>query len=284
MTQVAVHSAQPTPVAVLLRPDHLWRTLWLHRDLIHQFSRRYFLARFRGTYLGTLWAFLLPLLSLGVYTFVFNFVFSARFAGGETRSQYAVALFCGITVYGIFSETVTRAASLVLDNPNLVKKVVFPTEILPVAALGSSLGFAAITLALVLAGVWVFYGAIPVTALLLPIVLLPLVMLGLGLAWFLASLGVFIRDVGNVVTVLVSQLLFFLTPIFYRPESLPEPWRAVSRMNPLTPIITGARSVLVEGQAPEWPALAASAVLGLVLMHLGYAWFMKSKRGFADVL
>jgi lipopolysaccharide transport system permease protein len=286
MTTVALHTARPTPLPALLNPAHLWGTLWRHRDLIRQFSLRYFHARYRGTHLGMVWAIIMPLLLLGVYTFVFNFVFSARFGGteDESRSQYAVMLFCGIIVFSIFSETVCRSSGLVVDNANYVKKIVFPIEILPVATLLSTLMFSAIGLVLVVAGAWVTHGSVPLTAVLIPVVLLPAACMGLGLAWFLASLGVFIRDVGNIAVIAVSQFLFFLTPIFYRVENLPEGLRFVARLNPLTPVVEGARGVLITGSTPDWPALAAVLVIGLGVMQLGYAWFMKSKRGFADVL
>ncbi|MCC6950978.1 MAG: ABC transporter permease [Phycisphaerales bacterium] len=285
MTSLVMHSARPTPVARLLAPSHLVSTLWSRRDLIGQFSRRYFYARYRGTHLGAVWAFISPLLMLAVYTFVFNYIFRARNPSGDvTNSQFAVLLFCGISVYGIFSESVTRSSSLVLDNPNYVKKVVFPIEVLPVSSVASSLMFSSFSMLLVVLGTWVTYGRVPWTIVLIPLVLLPLVLLALGLAWFLASLGVFVRDISNLVVLLVSQLLFFLTPIFYRIENLPEKLRPIAELNPLAHIVEGARRVLVLGEQPDWAALGLVTLAGLLSMQLGYAWFMKSKRGFADVL
>jgi len=270
---------------VLLSARHLVSNLWKHRDLATQFARRFFFARYRGTYLGALWAFVFPLLMLSVYTFVFNFIFQTRVpAGSETRSQYAVLLFCGISVYAVFSESVCRSCGLVLDNPNFVKKVVFPVEILAVSSVASSLMFSAFSLVLVILGTWVAYGHIPWTVVLIPLVLLPIVCLALGLSWFLSSLGVFVRDIGNLVVVLVSQLLFFLTPVFYRIENMPEALRPFASLNPLAHVVEGARRVLVRGEQPNWAALGIVMLVGLVTMQLGYAWFMKSKRGFADVL
>lgn len=285
MTSLVMHSARPTPLASLLAPAHLVRTLWSRRELIGQFSRRYFYARYRGTHLGAVWAFISPLLMLAVYTFVFNYIFRARNPSADvTNSQFAVLLFCGISVYGIFSESVTRSSSLVLDNPNYVKKVVFPIEVLPVSSVASSLMFSSFSLLLVVLGTWVTYGRVPWTVVLIPLVLLPLVLLALGLAWFLASLGVFVRDISNLVVLLVSQLLFFLTPIFYRIENLPEKLKPIAALNPLAHVVEGARRVLVLGEQPDWAALGLVTLAGLLSMQLGYAWFMKSKRGFADVL
>jgi lipopolysaccharide transport system permease protein len=286
MPAVAIHSARPTPLAALLNPVHLATTLWRHRDLTWQFTKRYFQARYRGTHLGTLWAVLNPLLMLAVYTFLFHYVFEARFGNdpSQTRGRYAVILFGGISVYAIFSETVVRSCGLVLDQPNLVTKVVFPLEVLPVAGLGATLLFSLFSLGLTLLGTWVFFGAIPWTAVLLPLVILPAAALALGLSWFLASLTVFVRDAANLVVIVVSQVLLFLTPIFYRIENLPEDVRWLAELNPMAGVVESARRVAILGQLPEWASLGWSMLAGLGGMVLGYAWFVKSKRGFADVL
>jgi len=254
---------------------------------------RFFLARYRGTYLGAAWALVFPLIMLGVYTFVFNFVLGARaphavlgadgLARAETSSQYAVWLFLGMTVFGVFSESVVRSCGLVLENPNYVTKVVFPLEIMPLASLASAVMFSAFGFSLVLIGLLVFYPTVHWTVVLLPVVLVPLLALALGVSWFLASLAVFVRDVSNLVVIVVSQLLFFMTPIFYRAEDLKD-WAWLARINPLAVVVESARDVVLYGRMPDWRALGAVMVLGLIVMQLGYAWFVKSKRGFADVL
>jgi lipopolysaccharide transport system permease protein len=285
MSQVVLRTSRPEPISALLSPGGMAANLWKHRDLTLQFAVRYFQARYRGTYLGVFWALVFPLVLLGVYTFVFQYIFTARSAllPEESRFQFAVWLFCGMVVFAVFSETVVRSCSLVLENPNYVTKVVFPLEILPVAALGSSVMFSGFGIALVLAGTLAAYGTLPWTALLLPMVLLPLLALSLGLSWFLASLGVFVRDVGNIVTIVVAQLLLFLTPIFYRIEDMKE-WKWLADINPLAVVIHSARECTIYGRVPDWADLAGVLVIGLLTMQLGYAWFMKSKRGFADVL
>jgi len=285
MSQIALHSARPTPLPALLNPFALVAGLWGQRELTWQFAVRFFHLKHRGTHLGVVWALAFPLMMLAVYTFVFNYVFSARFGVNpdETRSQFAVLLFAGITTYAIFSETVTGSCGLVLDHTAYVKKVVFPLEILPLAKLGSALLFSSFGYGLTLIGTWVFFGRVPWTVLLLPLVLLPMLALALGLAWFVASLSVFVRDVANIVTIVVSQLLFFMTPVFYRIENLPEEWRGVAHANPLAPVVEGVRAVLTGG-SPDFAALGVVLLIGLCVVQLGYAWFMKSKRGFADVL
>lgn len=286
MNDLVLRSAAPTPLPALLSPVHLVRTLGRSSDLIRQFALRYFHARYRGTQLGFLWALVLPLLTLTIYMFLFNVIMAPKIGTvlEQTQSQFAVSLFCKITVFAMFSETVIRSCGLVLDNPNYVTKVVFPLEILPVANVLSTLMFSGFGLSLVLIGRAVFYHGLTWTAALLPLIVLPMVLMGLGLSWFLASLTVFVRDVGNLTVVVVSQFLLFLTPIFFSLSNVPEPWHSIAGLNPLAPIVTAAELAVVQGKVPEWQGVVASGVFGLVLMQLGFAWFMKSKRGFADVL
>lgn len=286
MPELVVHAPQAAPWARLLNPAAMAGNLWRRRDLLRQFTWRYFIARYRGTYLGVVWALIFPLAMLAIYTFVFNYIFVPRFTTGEreTQSQYAVVLFCGIVVFGVFAEAVTRSSHVIVENPNYVKKVVFPIEILPVAVLGSSLLHAIFGFGLTLVGVAVFFRAVYWTLLLLPLVLLPLAALALGLSWFLAALTVFVRDAANAAGILIGQVLFFATPIFYRLENLPEHWRAVAVLNPLAVVVDNARRVVVYGEPPRVAQLAGAMLLSLVVMQIGYAVFVRSKRGFADVL
>jgi lipopolysaccharide transport system permease protein len=287
MMQTSVRSARPEPWTRLLSPAALVRDLWSCRDLIRQFSLRYFQQRYRGTQLGMGWALLVPLLMLTVYTFVFGVVFTSRGGGAqadETRAQYAVWVFCGMVVFAIFAEGVVRSCSLVFENPNYVTKVVFPLQVLPVASLGSTLLFSLFGFGLVVAGAAIFHGSLHATALLTPLVMLPLVAMTLGLSWFLSALAVFVRDVTNIASLLVGNVLFFLTPIFYRVESVPEQIRPLLAWNPAAVVVEGVRACVLEGRQPAWGALAVAGAAGLVMMQLGYAFFMKARRGFADVL
>ena len=238
--------------------------------------------------MGVVWALIFPLLMLLVYTFIFTYIFSARGTVlEESRPLYAVWLFCGMAVFGLFQATVMRGCGLVLENPQYVTKVVFPLEILPVANLGASAMYTAIEIALVLLGVAVFHKTVYATSVMLPVVLLPMLMVSLGVSWFLASLTVFIRDVANVTVIVVSQFLFFLTPIFWKRKQLEAELPELSwivDVNPFAGIVENARRCLLHGLMPELGTWAVSMLIGLVAMQLGYAWFMKSKRGFADVL
>lgn len=267
-----------------LGPLALARTLWRHRELIAQFTRREIEGRYRGSFLGVFWSLARPLLMLGVYTLVFGVIF--RSSWPQSRGglgEFALIAFCGITAFGLFSECVTRAPSLVTNVPNFVKKVVFPLEILPVSALGAALFHTLVSLAILLAARLASTGALPWTVLLLPLVALPAIFLCLGAMWLFASLGVFVRDLEQAVGLGV-QLMFFLTPVVYSAEALPEPLRALMRLNPMAPVVENFRRVLLWGQLPDTAELAVWLALTGVFMALGYAWFVRTRRAFADVL
>lgn len=267
-----------SPIAAL---DNLWR----HRALIYQFARREVEGRYRGSFLGLFWSFITPLVMLLIYTFVFGVVFQARWpqAQDDGLGGFAVVVFAGLITFTIFSECATRAPALIVGVPNYVKKVVFPLEVLPVAALGAALFHAAVSLPILLGAHLLLGGALHWTVVLLPLVLAPLLLLTLGLSWLLASLGVFIRDLGNLIGLAV-QVVFFLTPIFYSVEAVPEPLRAILRLNPLATVVEHVRAVLLWGRQPDWGALAGSVVIAALVALLGYAWFMGTKKAFADVI
>lgn len=260
-------------------------TAWSrHRDLVLALTRREVVGRYRGSIMGLLWSFLHPLLMLAVYTFVFSVVFRSRWPGGNgDRAEFALMLFTGLVVFNVFAECVNRAPNLVLGNVNYVKKVVFPLEVLPVVSMLSALFHAAISLV-----VWylfhvLYFGLPPVTGLLLPLVLLPLVLFTLGLSWLLASLGVYLRDVTQVVGIFTTVMLF-LSPVFYSTRALPDGLREAMRINPLTATIEQARDVLVVGGGLDAGSWMVSLAIGGATAWLGLAWFRATRKGFADVL
>lgn len=281
----SLRSAKGPPLAEQLNPLVLVRAIVRERELLRQFTRREIEGRYRGSFLGLLWSFVTPVVLLAIYTFVFGVVFKARWPQGVTGDlkEFALVIFCGLTVFNLFAEPVTRAAGLVIAHPGFVKKVVFPLEILPVAAVGAALFHGLVSLAVLLAASVLVGPGIPPTALLLPVVILPALLLALGLAWFLAALGVFIRDVGQTVS-LVVQVLVFLTPVFYPIEAVPPELRALIRLNPLASAVEGARSVLIWGHAPAWGAWAAALAAGAVVAQAGFAFFQLVRRGFGDVV
>jgi lipopolysaccharide transport system permease protein len=223
---------------------------------------------------------------LVVYTFVFSEIFKSRWGGvggDDSKTQFAVVLFVGMIVLNLFSEVLNRAPSLILGNVNFVKKVVFPIEILPVIAMGAALFHGLISLGVLLLAFGFLNGYLQWTAVFIPLVLLPLVILTTGLAWMLASLGVFLRDVAQTIGI-ITTILLFLSPVFYPITAVPERFRVVIMANPLTFIIEQAREVLVWGHLPDWVGLASYTLAALLVGWAGYAWFQKTRKGFADVL
>lgn len=279
---------------------HDWpnfRRTWLIISLV----RREIVGRYRGSALGILWSLITPLLMLAVYTFVFGTVFKARWtppagtgsaaAGGGTLppavepsvAAFAITLYAGLIVFQLFAEVIGRAPGLVLANPNYVKKIVFPLELLVPTALGSALFHAGVNLAVLLLAQWWIQGAVPLAALMAPLVLLPLCLMILGIGWYLASLGVYFRDINQVIGAFVTALMF-LSPVFFPLSALPQwiqPWLA---LNPVALPIELMRNLLIVGRPPALAPLAAYTAASIVVACLGYLWFDKTRRGFADVL
>lgn len=265
-------------------PIEMVASLWRNRSLIHASAKREVLGRYRGSALGLLWSFFNPLFMLTVYTFVFSVVFKARWGtGGGSRTEFALLLFAGLIVFNLFAECINRAPGLVLANPNYVKKVVFPLEILPFVGVLSAAYHAAISLGVWLAAYLVLFGLPHITALLLPLVILPFALFILGLGWTLASLGVFLRDVSQVIG-LVTTTLMFLSPIFYPASALPESYRHFLYLNPITPVIEMTRDLLYWGKMPDPGLMAAYWLVTGIIAWVGFAWFQKTRKGFADVL
>lgn len=235
--------------------------------------------------MGLAWSLVTPILMLAVYTFVFSVVFNARWGGGEpeSRSTFAVLLFVGLMIHGFFTECLSRAPSLILANTNLVKKVVFPLEVLPLTVVGSALFNCGINVLVLLLAMLILSMPLHWSIILFPLVLLPLFLLALGTTWFLAALGVFLRDVAQL-TSMLSTLLLFLAPVFYPQSALPPEFQPWLNLNPLTYIIESSRQVLILGQIPEWSTWTITLAMGLAMAWLGFSWFQRSRRGFADVL
>ena len=265
---------------------YLFLSFWRNRPLVLQMARRQVAGRYRGSFLGLLWSFVNPVLMLAVYTFVFSVVFQARWgseSGSGDRFEFAIVLFAGLIVFNLFSECVTGAPALILTNVNYVKKVIFPLEILPWVSLCSALFHAGINLLVLLIFLLSTGRSIPATTLLLPFVIFPLLLLIMGVSWLLASIGVFIRDVGQFVGMLMTVLMF-MSPIFYPLSALPESVRGWLFLNPLTFIIEQTREVLIWGKVPDWGGLAIYTLVTVMIAWAGLIWFQKTRKGFVDVL
>ena len=265
-------------------PREMFASLWRRRELITTSARRDVLGRYRGSVLGLLWSFFNPLFMLTVYTFVFSGVFKARWnTSSDSTIEFALVLFAGLMVFNIFSDCVNRAPSLILQNVNYVKKVVFPLEILPFVTLLSALFHGLISLVVWLLAYSVFFGVPHATVLYLPLVVLPFFLFIMGLSWALAAVGVYLRDVTQIIGVFITVSMF-ISPIFYPVTSLPENYRPWLYLNPLTFVIEQTRAVLFWGKSPDFVMLTIYWVVMSIVAWLGFALFQKVRKGFADVL
>lgn len=263
----------------------LVQNIWRHRELAMQLARREVLGRYRGTMLGLAWSFFYPAIMLTVYTFVFSVVFKAKW-GIETEgghANFAVVLFAGMLVHGVLAEVLVRAPGAVLYNTNYVKRVIFPLEILPVTNVMTAAFHMLVSVGVLLVAMLILGNKWQLTLLALPLVLLPLMIFSLGVAWFLAAVGVFVRDVGQMMNVFATILLF-VSPVFFPLSAIPEQFQFLVLLNPLTFIIEQARSVLLFGQWPDITGLAIYTAISVMVMWLGFFVFQKMRKGFADVL
>lgn len=278
-TVINPHAPQPTALVSLAK------SLWRNRQLIVQMTRREVVGRYRGSVMGLAWSFFNPILMLMVYTFVFSVVFKAKWGVGRDESQttFAIVLFVGMIVYGLFAEMINRAPGLILSNVNYVKKVIFPLEILPVVGLGAALFHALISLAVLFAAILLIKGSLVWTIIFFPLILMPLLAATLGVAWFLASIGVFARDVGQTISI-ITTVLMFTSPVFFPVSSIPEKYQIWVMLNPLTFVIEQSRAVIIFGKQPDWFGLGIYAGTSVLVAWAGYWWFQKTRKGFADVL
>jgi len=268
-----------------ISPIEMVASLWRNRELASALVKRDVIGRYRGSALGILWSFFNPVFMLIVYTFVFSIVFKARWGtvNSDSKIEFALILFAGLLIFNLFAECFNRSPDLILANANYVKKVVFPLEILPWVSLGSALFHCTISL-----GVWfiffvIFIGPPPITAIALPLVLTPLLLFILGLSWFLAAFGVYVRDATQIISIFTTVLMF-MSPIFYPISSLPVEYQHYLLINPLTPVIEQARDVLIWNKAPDYTILFAYLAGAAIFCWLGFAWFQKTRKGFADVI
>lgn len=260
------------------------RALVEHRVLIRRLAAREIVSRYQGSALGVLWLLLAPLLQLLIYTFVFAIVFKAKWDLPEQgRLVFAVVFFSGLIVYNVFAECMNRGPRLILENPNYVKRLVFPLEIMPWVALLSAMFNFAIGLVLLLAIYLIQFGLPPVSALSVPVIVLPLLLMTIGLTYWLAATGVYLRDLAQIVVPL-TMLMMFVTPIFYSIDIVPEAFQPFIRLNPISSVLGQLRACLFRGDWPDPVWLIVATGLGWAVLYAGYAWFEKTKKGFADVV
>ena len=283
-TDVVIHTPE-TQQRIDLNPITITARFWQQRQLLKQLIGRAVQQRFRGSALGLLWAILNPILMLLVYTFVFGVILKGHWEGNPSTFFFAMNLYCGLIVYGIFSESVGMPSTQILSNPSYVKKIVFPLEMLPISTLGASLVLNLFSLAILLICTQIFVPPhLSLHLIALPIIWLPLLLFTAGLSWVVAAVGVFIRDVQQIVAI-VLQILFYLCPIVYPIARVPAsilPYYLWS--NPVAIFVEESRRVILYAQWPEWKVLPANYIASLLVFIFGYYAFMKTKRGFADVI
>lgn len=271
----------------IISPLALLHSIHKNRTLIFQLTKREIISRYRGSFLGILWTIINPILMLAVYTFVFGFVFKVRLDQNRSfesdQFSFTLLLFSGLIVYNIFSDCLSRSPGLILANINYVKKIIFPLEILPWVNLGATLFHAAISLTILLIALLLINHSIHWTVILMPVILAPFLLLSIGISWFLTATGVFVRDIGQFIGLALTMLLF-LSPVFYPATALPESLRDYLFLNPLSFIIEQLRAVALYGQLPDWRGLAIYTLIGLLFAQIGFWWFEKTRKGFADVL
>jgi len=277
----------------LFAASHDWAgCLWRHRSLIGQLVRRDVLGRYRGSMLGVGWSFLQPLFMLTIYSLVFGFVFKTRWpqagaalADGEMAGglSFSTILFVGLLLHGFMAECLARATGLIAGHTQYVKKLIFPVEILPWTVIGSALLHLTIGMILLLGTALIAFGRIPITALALPVILVPFIIMMVGIMWGLAALGVFLRDIGQIMGVVITATLF-LSPVFFPRDNLPPMMSRLLDLNPLTLIVDQSRKVLLWGQWPDFTALGIYLAIALVVAWGGFYVFSRLRRAFADVL
>ena len=261
------------------------QSIWTHRGLILEMTKRDVIGRYRGSMMGLAWSFFNPLLMLLAYTFVFGIIFKTRWPVVQhgSQSEFAVILFAGIIIHAFMADTFQRAPAVIINHANYVKKVVFPLEILPLVTVCSAFFHALVSIAVLLIGALAVRGFVPITAIAFPLIVLPMVFGILGCAWLLSSLGVYLRDVGQSVGIFTTMLMF-LSPVFYPTTAVPEQFRYALEFSPLTYFIEAGRATLIFGLWPDWSQLLLIYIGSLLILSAGFWWFQRTRKGFADVL
>lgn len=265
-------------------PVTILKSSWTHNYLIRTLLQREILGRYQGSVLGIFWSFLNPVIMLAIYTFVFSVVFKARWhSGGDSKTEFALLLFAGLLVFNLFSECITRAPTLISGNVNYVKKVVFPLEVISLVSVLAALFHFLIGMSVWVVAYVLLYGFPSLCIISIPLILIPLLLLVMGVSWILSSIGVFLKDISQVVSVVVTVLMF-LSPIFYPASALPEAYQSLLLLNPLTPIIEMMRGAMFFGQWPDLSLLTISTLVGCSFSYAGFYLFQTLRKGFADVL
>jgi lipopolysaccharide transport system permease protein len=262
----------------------IFRSLFRYRDMIWQLTKRDVIGRYKGSMFGLTWSFFNPLIMLTIYTIVFSTIFQARWSEGtESKTEFALVLFIGMIIHGVIAETLARAPSLITENVAYVKKIVFPLEVLPWVMMGATMFHTAVSVLVWVLFYLLVYHFLHWTILFLPLILVPLVLFSMGLSWFFSAIGVYLRDIRQL-TAVFTTILMFLSPVFYPVSRLSEPYRSLMYLNPMTYFIEESRSVMMWGNSPDPVSFLVALIVGMLFAWLGFIWFDKTRKGFADVL
>ncbi|MBU3576949.1 ABC transporter permease [Polynucleobacter sp. UK-Kesae-W10] len=265
-------------------PKEMVLSFWKNRLLIKSLVMREVQGRYRGSFGGIFWSIFNPIILLLIYTFVFSEIFKSRWeGGGDSRTEFALVLFAGLIAFNFFTECFLRAPGLILSNVNYVKKVIFPLEILPWVSIGSSIFHAIISFIVWLAAYFILFGLPPYSIFWVPIIILPLIFFSVGVGWIFASLGVYIRDISQAVGI-ITTVLMFITPIFYPITAIPFQYRFFLEFNPLAYEVQQLRGVMYWGDTPDLNSFSIWLFLSFSFACIGFFWFQKTRKGFADVL
>lgn len=271
----SIHFARG-PLALLRAP------VW-NRELLGQLIKRDVLGRYRGSLLGLMWSFLNPFLMLAAYTLVFGVFLGAKWAGTSSTLEFSVVLYVGLILFSFLAECINRAPTLVTGQPNYVKKIIFPLELLPWAVVGAALFHALIGILVWCAFHLAVFGSLRASVPMVLLVLIPLALIGLGVTYLVAAAGVYLRDIAQMTTIVVPMIMF-LSPIFYSVATIPQEYRFLLEWNPLTFLVESARGIMLSGSPVDWLALGRATAGSMVFAWLGFAWFQHAREGFADVM
>jgi len=266
-------------------PISMIQSFWRNRQLIKSMIVREVVGKYRGSLMGIAWSFFNPLIMLSVYTFVFSVVFKARWTidSGGNKINFALLLFIGLIIHGLFAECVDRSPELIVSNATYVKNVIFPLEIIPLVSFGTALFHFSISLVVLLCAQIFIFHEVVWTVIFIPFILLPVALSSIGLTWFISALGVYVRDIKQITGVFTTVLLF-ISAVFYPINALPDKYQIWIKINPLALLIEQGRNAMIVGRLPDFIQLALSTFGGFLIACAGFAWFQKTRRGFADVL
>lgn len=266
------------------RPKDIFKSMYANRNLIYTLARGEIKGRYSGTTIGLIWSIINPLIMLTVYTFVFCVVFHARWNEEHTsRIEFAFLIYSGLIVFNFFYECINKAPYLIITNANYVKKIIFPLEILPIIYLTSALFHLFVSLSVMIFAHVIIFSSISGTIFLLPVLLLPLIFYVLGFSWVLASLGAYIRDIAQLVGI-ISTIIMYISPIFYPVSAVPKEFRFIITINPLTTLIEQIRDVVFFNKMPILFDLLVEYLASFIIAWIGFIWFQKTRKGFADVI